>query len=81
MAYSMMGGYGGYGMMGGYGWGFGMWVFPLLILALFFAVVWWLVKQNQGYSSGDTAEQILKKRLARGEITEKEYRKIKKEID
>lgn len=66
----------GYGMMG-YGW-----IFQLLILILFFVVVWWLLRNsgNYGYKTDESAMDILKKRLASGEISEKEYYKLKKEI-
>ena len=61
----------GYGYMG-----FG-WLFQLLILVLFFAVIWWIVK---GKFSSESPGEILKKRLASGEITMKEYEKLKREI-
>ena len=48
-----------------------------LILVLFFAVIWWIVK---GKFSSESPGEILKKRLASGEITMKEYEKLKREI-
>ncbi len=67
----------GYGFMG-----FG-WIFQIIILILFFFVVWWMVKNNGnfGYKNNETAEEILKKRLAKGEISQKEYHDLKKEFE
>ena len=78
----MMGNYGmggmGYGIMG-----FG-WLFQIVILVLFFAVIWWMFKSSGsfGFRSGsnESAMDILKKRLAKGEISRKEYEELKKEI-
>ncbi len=71
-----------YGM--GYGYmGFG-WLFQILILVLFFLVIWWILKSSGsfGFKIGtEPAIEILKKRLAKGEISEKEYHRLKKEID
>ncbi len=63
-------------------WGWG-WIFQLLILILFFVILWWMIRNSQsfGYKSEESAEEILKKRLARGEIDEEEYKKLKKEIE
>jgi len=78
----MMGNYGmggmGYGIMG-----FG-WLFQIIILILFFAVIWWIFKNSGSFgfksSSNESAMDILKKRLAKGEISRKEYEELKKEI-
>ena len=56
----------------GYGW-----LFQILILVLFFLVLWWLLKGQ----SRDSPTDVLKKRLASGEITEKKYKKLKKELE
>lgn len=67
----------------GYGY-FGLgWLFQLLILVLFFAVIWWMLKSSGtfGFRTSETATEILKKRLAKGEISDKEYEKLKKEIE
>jgi len=72
MMYTMM----GYGM----GYGFG-WIYPLLIFIGFFLVVWWLIKQNPQGVSSDKPLVILQRRLARGEITPKEYNALKKELE
>ena len=72
------------GFMGGYfGMGYG-WIFQLLIFVMFFLVVWWLLKGNPSFMQDRTRESpkdILKKRLAKGEITVKEYEHLKKEIE
>ncbi|MBI5389651.1 SHOCT domain-containing protein [Candidatus Woesearchaeota archaeon] len=75
-------------MMYGYGIGYGymgfMWLFQIVILVLFFVVLWWIVKNAStfGYKIGNESPlDILKKRLARGEITEKEYQTLKKQIE
>ena len=73
----------GTGHMTGMGYGLGPW-FQLLIVLLFFVVVFWMIhggKQTQyGVSTKDTAEDILNKRYASGEITKKQYEEMKKEI-
>lgn len=65
----------GWGMMG-YGW-----LFQLIIFAVFFLVVWWLLKSNNFRKDEGTPSEILKKRLAKGEITKKQYEELKKEIE
>ena len=68
-----------------YGTGLGQMFFPgfgiilqLVILILIFAIIYWAV--NAGKFNNQTPESILKKRLAKGEITKKEYLELKKEI-
>lgn len=69
----------GYGFMG-----FG-WLFQIIIIILFFIVVWWMVKAAGSFGfkcrENDTPLEILKKRLAKGEINQKEYELLKKEIE
>ena len=65
-------------MMGTFGMGFG-WIYQLLILLLLFVVIWWMLKGSNCMSGN--AEDILKKRLASGEINSKEYNRLKKEIE
>jgi len=64
--------------------GFGFpvgWVFQLLIMIIFFGIVFWLIRSNSAFSKTDeTAEDILDKRLAKGELTIKQYNSLKKEI-
>lgn len=73
-------------MMGsGYlGMGYG-WIFQIIIFVVFFFVVWWLLKNNAVMKNenrqDETPLDILKRRLAKGEITRKEYNNLKKEIN
>lgn len=63
----------------GYGW-----IFQLIIFVIFFLVVWWLLKNNSLKTvpqKQETPMEILKRRLASGEITKKEFETLKKEID
>jgi len=75
----------GSGMMG-YGTGFGMWLnwlFQILILVVFFLVIWWMLRNSGsfGFRANESAIDILKKRLAKGEIDTKEFERLKKEIE
>lgn len=63
----------GGGMMG---FGYGFWI-QILILIAFFAVIWWVMKGQQLIQ---TPTQILENRLARGEITKKEFDDLKKSL-
>ena len=71
----------------GYGMGYGLmgigWLFQILVLVLFFLVIWWILKSSGsfGFKTNETAADILKKRLASGEISEREYQKLKEEIE
>lgn len=69
--------WGDFGGMGIGGFGFG-WIFMVLFWAFVILGVVYLVKQLSGGSktgvSRETAEDILKKRYASGEITKEEYR-------
>ena len=67
-----------YGSMGSFGFG---WLFQLLIFAAFFLIVWWLIKGSPGIRSNESAKDILQKRLAKGEITVKQYENLKKMIE
>ncbi|MBI2660676.1 SHOCT domain-containing protein [Candidatus Woesearchaeota archaeon] len=77
------------GMMQGYGMGYGNmafgWAFQLVILVLFFLVIWWMLRSSSSFGfkcrENESAIEILKKRLAKGEIDAKEYEKLKKEIE
>jgi putative membrane protein len=72
-------GMGGYGMMG-VGTGFGF-----LFMLLFWGSIIWLVATlvNASQSSKDDSDSliILKKRYAKGEISKKEFERMKKEIN
>lgn len=86
------GGQSGTGLMGsgnmmggafGLGWILSL-VFYVLIIAGIVLLIWWLVRQSTGTAStpkGKKALEILDERYAKGDISEKEYNKIKKDIN
>ena len=51
------------------------WLIPLLVLLFIGLVVWLLVSKR---NTSSNSQEILKKRLANGEITVEEYEKLKK---
>lgn len=57
--------------------GFGI-LIQLLLFITFLIIIYWVIKS--GKIKEESAEEILKKRLARGEITKKEFNELKKEI-
>lgn len=59
-------------------WGmhYGWWIFWIVVIV---AVVYWIRQQNAG-KPRETPEEILKKRLARGEITVEEYEELRKHL-
>ncbi len=65
-------------MMHGYGMGGFGWLFQLLIFVAVLLILWWVLQNTS--SRSDSALDILKKRLAKGEIDEKEFQRLKKEI-
>lgn len=80
-------------MMGGQGFGFGSWgvigmilnlLFTLLILGGIVLLVYWIIKQfapgSTSPESKSKALEVLKERYAKGEISEKEYKRMKKEL-
>lgn len=73
-------------MMDGWGGGFGMGLmvfFWLLVFGLIVTLIWFLIRKGSDSttgSSGESSLEILKKRYARGEIDEEQYRRMKKEI-
>ena len=59
-----------------HGWGMGLgWLIPLLLIGLLF----YLLQNNQKGKS--SAQDILDRRYANGEIDEKEYRKKSQNLD
>jgi putative membrane protein len=62
--------------MGGYGW-----LIQIFIFIAFFLVVWWLIKEQPKQVRKERPLEILKRRLASGEITKKEFEDLKKEIE
>ncbi|GEM_PF-3275497 len=87
MVSGMMGGYGsGFGMMGG-GW-LAMLLGFLVMLAVIAAVVVgviWLVRSfggTDGHGAGqETSAEILRRRLAAGEISHDEYEQVKQTLE
>jgi putative membrane protein len=92
---TMMGGYGwgsmmgggmmGPGMMGWDGIGYGWWM-PLgglifLILLIVGLYLLFSAYHRSEQISGTSAIEILKERYAKGEITEEQYQKMKKELE
>lgn len=69
-------------MMTGIEWGMGLggWLWMVLGIVLIVAVVWVLVLAVAGRerTSIDDAAEILKARLARGEITQAEYEQVRR---
>lgn len=64
---------------------YGFYLFQLLIFISIFVIIWWLLKDglqkvSQSNKNNKTPLAILKERLAKGEITIKEFEKLKKEI-
>lgn len=72
----------GYGM-GGFGWLF-MVLFWIIVFVLIFYFIKVLAQKGTDSESqrntGESAEEILKKRYARGEISREEYEQIKKDL-
>lgn len=65
----------GYGM---YGWYHPGWIFQILIFLAFLLIVWWMLKTQ---ATKEEPIDILKRRLAQGEITKQEFERLKKEIE
>ena len=72
-------GTGGYGMMG-FGMGFGF-IFMLLFWGAIIWIVVTIINANQSNKSEPDSLTILKRRYVSGEITQKQYEKMKKELD
>lgn len=70
----MMQGFGNYC----YGMGFG-WIFMILFWVIVIFIVVYLAKKI-GSGEKETAEEILKKRYARGEISKEEFERLQKDI-
>lgn len=68
-------------MSGGHwGWGMsGMWLIWLLVLAAVIAIPWLLLRHRNG-TAGDGAEEVLRKRYARGEIDETTYEQMRAQL-
>jgi putative membrane protein len=70
--------------------GFGMWLWPVLVIALIIALILFFGRGHSGRNfrnsvagndqSSETALDVLKKRYARGEITKDEFDQMKRDI-
>lgn len=69
----------GYGMGHGFGWLF-MILFWVVIILLVISLAKLLSKRCAGEKTDRSAEEILKVRYARGEITKEEFDRMKKDI-
>jgi putative membrane protein len=70
------------GFMGGGMWF--TWIFWLVIVGLIVYLIFKYTGQNRGTShriNSETALDILKKRYARGEISQEEFNEMKKDLD
>ena len=67
------------GNFGFFGMGYG-WIFQIIILVVFFIIMFWLFRNN-GIEKNKSPLEILKQRLAKGEITKKQFEELKKEIE
>jgi len=71
----------GYGMrMMGFGMGFGF-IFMLIFWGIIIWIIAKLINTSQSNKNESDSLTILKRRYASGEITKKQYEKIKKEIN
>ena len=79
-------------MMHGYCWWGGMWLFPIIMITVFFIALYLIFGRGgfrvpwQDYGSygenrePETALEILKKRYAKGEITREEFEQMKNDL-
>jgi len=80
---------GGCSMWSGHLWMGGMWLFPLIMLFVILMLVSSIFGRRNVTPSGnhsiqekpETAQNILKKRYAKGEITKEEFETIKQELN
>lgn len=57
----------------GYGMGFGMWFIPILLVLI---VIYFLKENSKSEGKGSSAQDILDKRYANGEIDTAEYQQM-----
>ena len=60
--------------------GFGIFL-QLIIFIGFLTIIYWVIKSGNNGKASLSPEEILKIRLAKGEITKKEYQDLKKELE
>ncbi len=75
----MMGYYGGYGLLGGLGMGIGMILWIILIAVVVWAAV--TLFSNRARRPDEAPIEILKRRFARGEISEAEFEQARAHLD
>ena len=75
----MMGYYGGYGVLGGLGMGIGMILWIVLIAVVIWAVVSLFARGNGRPDA--TPVEILKRRYARGDISQAEFEQARANLD
>ena len=75
-----------------YFWMGGMWIFPVIMIVVFLTVIYFIFGRGNfrppwmgsdvyhNSSNKESAEEILKKRYARGEISKIEFEQMKKDI-
>jgi putative membrane protein len=57
----------------GYGMGFGMWFIPILLVLI---VIYFLKENSKGQGDNPSAQDILDRRYANGEIDTEEYQRM-----
>lgn len=79
-------------MMGDFGFGLGMWLFGWIWMLLFWGglivLAFWLIRllfpsaktQNSDKNAPLSAQEILKTRYARGELTEEQYQQMSQTV-
>ena len=70
-------------MGSGLGMGVGMWIFWIVLIALVVWAVYAVIGRTRPPpdSQRETPLDVLKNRLARGEIDEEEYRRLRRELE
>jgi putative membrane protein len=71
----------GNGYMMNYGFGYGgmfMWLIFLVVLGV---AVYFIIQASKAKNVVDPAQDILKKRYAKGEITKEEFERMKKDLE
>ncbi len=54
-----------------------MWLIIVIVVAI---AIYFLMQAQKGRTTGETPLEILKKRYAKGEITEEEYNRLKQDL-
>jgi putative membrane protein len=71
-------GFDGYGMMSGYGWVWASLITLLVLGGLITLVVWVIRTFSRDRSTGDNSLEVLRRRLAAGEISQEEYERTRR---